>query len=216
MDSSFTTTQIIAKEGWRVCAAAFVIFLLAVWVHFAALLMLLVLVFLLFIYRNPERIAAENDELTLLAPIDGKIVAIDRNTSELVGGKNSLYIKIRSLPFDVSMVRFPATAALTSAKTIHGLFLPPSSKEAIVLNERIDMKCTKGDDIFAMRLRAGVFSRKLYLSKERGNIRAGERIAFMVDGIVELFLPADARIKLAIGDYVKGGESILGYFAHKG
>ncbi|MDR1008359.1 MAG: phosphatidylserine decarboxylase [Campylobacteraceae bacterium] len=215
MNSSFTTTQIIAKEGWRVCGIAFALFLLAVWTHFAAFFMLMVLLFLLFIYRNPERIAVEDDPLAVIAPIDGKITAINRCADELMDGKKSLYIKIRSLPLNVSMVRSPTAAVLSSAKTIYGLFLPPYTKEALTLNERVNIKCIKGDDNFAMRLRAGIFSRKLYLSKERGNIRAGTRIAFMVDGTVELFLPLETRIKLSIGDYVKGGESIMGYFAYK-
>jgi phosphatidylserine decarboxylase len=214
MNSSFTTTQIIAKEGWRVCGIAFALFLLAVWTHFAAFFMLLVLLFLLFIYRNPERIPTEDDPLAIIAPIDGKITEINRCADE--SGKKSLYIKIRSLPFNVSMVRSPAAAILSSAKTTYGLFLPPYTKEALALNERIDIKCAKGDDNFAIKLRAGIFSRKLYLSKERGNIRVGTRIAFMVDGTVELFLPLEARIKLSIGDYVKGGESVMGYFAYKG
>ncbi|MDR2790740.1 MAG: phosphatidylserine decarboxylase [Campylobacteraceae bacterium] len=215
MNGSFTTTQIIAKEGWKVCGVAFALFLFAAWTHFAAWLMLFVLIFLLFIYRNPERIAAEDDPLAILAPIDGKITAIEQSADELSGGEKCLYIRIRSLPFDVSMVRFPATAVLTSAKTVHGLFLPPHAKEAFILNERIDMKCAKGNDNFAIRLRAGAFSRRLYLSKEKGNIRSGARVAFMVDGIVELFLPFDSRIKFSTGDYVKGGESVMGYFAYK-
>ncbi|MDR1614905.1 MAG: phosphatidylserine decarboxylase [Campylobacteraceae bacterium] len=215
MNSSFTTTQVIAKEGWKVCAAAFILFLFTVWIQFAAPFMFFVLFFLMFIYRNPERIAAEDDPLAILAPIDGKIITIEQSESELMNDKKCLYVRIRSLPFDVSMIRFPTAAVLTNAKTVHGLFLPPHTKEAFVLNERIDMKCTKEDNSFAMRVRAGAFSRKLYLSKERGSIRAGARIAFMVDGIVELFLPFDARIKLSVGDYVKGAESVLGYFAHK-
>ncbi|MDR0666344.1 MAG: phosphatidylserine decarboxylase [Campylobacteraceae bacterium] len=214
MNVSFTTTQIIAKEGWKICGIVFVLFLLAVLTHFAAFFMLVVLLFLLFIYRNPERIPAEDDPLAVIAPIDGKITEINRCMDEF--GKKSLYIKIRSLPFDVSMVRSPAAAVLSSAKTTYGLFLPPYTKEALALNECVDIKCVKNSDNFAMRLRAGVFSRKLYLSKDRGNIRAGTRIAFMVDGTVELFLPLEARIKLSIGDYVKGGESVMGYFAYKG
>jgi phosphatidylserine decarboxylase len=215
MNGSFTTTQIIAKEGWKVCGLFFVLFLLAVWMHFATGLMLFILIFSLFIYRNPERIAVEDDPLAILAPIDGKITMIEQSTDELAGSEKCLHIRIRSLPFDVSIVRFPTAAVLTNAKTIHGLFLPPYAKEAFILNERIDMKCAKGNSNFAIRLRAGAFSRRLYLSKERGSIRSGARVAFMVDGIVELFLPFDSRIKLSVGDYVKGGESVMGYFSYK-
>ena len=148
MNGSFTTTQIIAKEGWKVCGIVFVLFLFAVWAHFAAFFMLVVLLFLLFIYRNPERIPAEDDPLAVIAPIAGKITEINRSIDEF--GKKSLYIKIRSLPLDVSMVRSPAAAVLSSAKTTYGLFLAPHTKEALALNERIDIKCTKNSDDFAL------------------------------------------------------------------
>jgi phosphatidylserine decarboxylase len=216
MNGEFTSTQIIAKEGWRNIIIAFIIFLLACWTDIGSHLMLIIVLLLMFIYRNPERIVLEDDSLSIIAPIDGKVIAIDRETNRLIDEQNFLYVKIRSLPFDVSMVRFPVEGTLNSAKTIHGLFLPPYKKIASILNERIDFKCSHKDTPFAIRIRAGMFSKKIYLGKERGNLKAGARIAFMVDGTVELFLPLDSRIKISIGDQIKGGESIIGYLAYKG
>ncbi|MDR2080433.1 MAG: phosphatidylserine decarboxylase [Campylobacteraceae bacterium] len=213
MNSSFTTTQIIAKEGWKVCGIAFMLFLLAVWANFAAFFMFVVLLFLLFVYRNPERIAAEDDPLAILAPIDGKITAIE--SVEKDGGK-FLYVRIRSLPFDVSMVRSIISANLINIKITHGLSLPPNKKEAQKLNEQLEMNCIFQNSQFSIRIIAGVLARKIYFAKSKGFLKSCERIAFVTDGIVELFLPFDSRIKLSMGDYVKGGESVIGYFAYKG
>jgi len=177
--------------------------------------MFIVVLLLMFVYRNPERIAMEDDPLAIISPIDGKIVAIERITSELQK-QDFLYVKIRSLPFDVGMVRFPIGSTLNSAKTIHGLFLPPYKKIASALNERIDFKCSHNNTPFFMRVQAGMFSKKIYLGYGRGELKAGSRIAFMVDGSVELLLPLDSRVKVSIGAHVKGGESVIGYFAYKG
>jgi phosphatidylserine decarboxylase len=214
MNDHFTSTQIIAKEGWLNIGVAFIIFLLACLFDFGSHFMLFVLLFLTFIYRNPERIAYEDDPLAILAPIDGKITAIDKDEN-LIENQSFLRIKIRSLFFDVSMARFPIDAFLSNAKTTHGLFLTPNTKTAERLNEQIELKCAHKNLPFYMRITAGSFSKKISLGKERGNIKSGARIAFMVDGTVELFLPLNSRIKLSIGDNVKGGESVIGYLAYK-
>ncbi|MDR0579511.1 MAG: phosphatidylserine decarboxylase [Campylobacteraceae bacterium] len=214
MYRQFTTTQIIAKEGWRNIAIVFAIFLLSCLIGFGSHIMLVILLIIIAIYRNPERIAADDDHLAILAPIDGKITAIESVEDYSSNGK-SLYVKIRSLPFDVSIIRSPVSANLIDTKVIHGLSLLPDKKEAQKLNERLEMKYSYKDSSFIIRVIAGVLARKIHFAKSKGAIKAGERIAFITDGIVELFLPYDSRIKLSVGDYVKGGESIMGYFAYK-
>ncbi|MDR0408286.1 MAG: phosphatidylserine decarboxylase [Campylobacteraceae bacterium] len=213
MSNSFTTTQIIAKEGWCNIGVVFALFLLSCWMDFGSHVMFVVLLLLIVVYRNPERIAAEDDPFAVLAPVDGKIIAIERVESNR--DTKSLYVKIRSLPFDVSMVRSIASANIINVKTIHGLSLPPHKKEAEKLNERLDINFSCKDSSFAIRILSGVFAGKIHLAKNRGNVKAGERIAFIADGAVELFLPFDSRIKLSVGDYVKGGESVIGYFSYK-
>ncbi|MDR2635702.1 MAG: hypothetical protein LBC08_02605, partial [Campylobacteraceae bacterium] len=91
MNSSFSTTQIIAKEGWRNIAIVFAIFLLSCLADFGSHIMLVVLLVFIAIYRNPERIAEEDDPLAILAPIDGKIIAIETAENGFFEGK-SLYI----------------------------------------------------------------------------------------------------------------------------
>jgi phosphatidylserine decarboxylase len=209
----FTTTQIIAKEGWRNIAIVFAIFLLSCLINFGSYIMLVILLIVVTIYRNPERIAADDDPLAILAPIDGKITAIESVENYFLNGK-SLHVKIRSLPFDVGIIRSPVSANLIDTKITHGLSLPPDKKEAQKLNEQLEMKYSYKNSSFIIRIIAGVLARKIHFAKSNGTVKAGERIAFVTDGIVELFLPYDSRIKLSVGDYVKGGESIMGYFAY--
>ncbi|MFV0480740.1 MAG: phosphatidylserine decarboxylase [Campylobacteraceae bacterium] len=215
MALSFTTTEPIAKEGWWNIGIVLILLLLSYLIDFGFWFMILVLILTVFLYRNPERISEEDDPLAIVAPNDGKIIKIDRVKDDITDGAQSLHVIIRSLPFNVGMIRFPINGTISSAKTIHGLFLPPYKPLSNTLNEKVDIRCQHKEIPFAMRVRAGMFPRKINLSQIRGNIKSGIRISFMIDGTVELFLPLNSRIKLSVGDYVKAGESIIGYFAYK-
>ena len=212
MFKSFTTTQIIAKEGWKNIFLIMILFIVSCFIDFGFVVIFFVLLLTLYIYRNPERIANEDDLRAIIAPLDGKIVKIDRVNNGFSDNEKSIHVVIRNLPYNTGMVRFPTNGELVDVKTIHGLFLPPFNKLSKKLNERVLMKCKKDTNSFYMKIRAGMFCRKVHLSSVRGNMKSGNRIAFIVDGSVELFLPINSRIKLSVGDYVKSGESILGYF----
>lgn len=212
---SFTKTEIIALEGWNNIVVVVLLLIVSAFIDFGFIFMILVLLVTLYIYRNPERIANEDDPLAILSPIDGKIVKIDRVINDMTNNEKGVHVVIQNLPFNVGMIRFPTAGELIDAKTIHGLFLPPYNKLSKKLNERVLLRCKSGDNSFAMKVRAGMFCRKVHLSSQRGNIKSGVRVAFVVDGSIELFLPLNSRIKLSVNDYVKSGESVLGYFENK-
>lgn len=212
MLKAFSTTEVISREGWQNIALILVLFVISCFLDFGYILMFFILLITLYMYRNPERIANEDDLQAIISPVDGKIVKIDRVNDKLLNGEKGVHVVIRNLPFDAGMVRFPTNGELNEVKTIHGLFLPPFNKLSKKLNERVLMKCKQGKNSFAIKIWAGMFCRKIHLSSSRGNIKSGVRVAFIVDGSVELFLPMNSRIKLSVGDYVKSGESVLGYF----
>ncbi len=98
----------------------------------------------------------------------------------------------------------------------HGIFLPidlPLSKK---LGERATLTCKSSYDEILININAGVFARKIELFKTVGPLKSAQRFGLLVEGSVELYLPLDSRVKVAVGDEVKSGESVLGYFAHQG
>lgn len=58
---SYTTTQIIAKEGWNQIAIALMVFLCAYALSFMTWAFFALLVFTILFYRNPERLDTEED-----------------------------------------------------------------------------------------------------------------------------------------------------------
>jgi phosphatidylserine decarboxylase len=208
-----TTTQIIAKEGWKYLFFIFVLFLIAFVVNFAASLFFVLFVFTLFVFRNPERLPAEDDELAILAPCDGRIENIEKSNFK---SQDMVKITIKKSIFDVSLLRAPTLLNINLTKRRYGLFLPTSSKLSKALGERVRLESKNLFSDVIMIVNAGVLSRKIELFKTVGPLKSSQRFGILVEGSVELYIAIDSRIKVAVGDSIKAGESVLGYFAHKG
>lgn len=208
-----TTTQIIAKEGWKYLFFIFVLFIVANVFDFAESLVFILFLFTVYLFRNPERLPAEDDELAILAPSDGIIQSIQKAKFE---DKDLIKITIKKSLFDVSLLRAPTLVSIASTKRRYGLFLPIHSALSKVLGERVQLTCKSTLSDVVLRINAGMFSRKIELFKTVGPLKSSQRFGILVEGSVELFINLDSRIKVAVGDSVKAGESVLGYFAHKG
>lgn len=209
-----TTTQLIAKEGWKYVAFTLALFLVALATGIFEWLFLVLFLVSVYLFRNPERIPVEDDALVILAPIDGKITAIEKIRNPLFEKGECLKVTVESSFFDVSMVRSPCGVSVENTQRKHGLFLSPSHAHASVVNEQVLLTCKRRDKHLLMRIIAGTFSRKIELFKTRGPLKQGQRCGILVDGSVELLLPKDVRIKASMGDSVKAGESVLGYFSY--
>jgi phosphatidylserine decarboxylase len=208
-----TTTQIIAKEGWKYLFFIFVLFLIAFVVNFSVSLFFVLFVFTLFVFRNPERLPAEDDELAILAPCDGRIENIEKSNFK---SQDMVKITIKKSIFDVSLLRAPTLLNINLTKRRYGLFLPTSSKLSKALGERVRLESKNLFSDVIMIVNAGVLSRKIELFKTVGPLKSSQRFGILVEGSVELYIAIDSRIKVAVGDSIKAGESVLGYFAHKG
>ncbi|MDX1809421.1 MAG: phosphatidylserine decarboxylase [Sulfurospirillaceae bacterium] len=213
MLKSHTTTQLIAKEGWLCVSFFFILFVVSYCIGFLSWLFFLLLLLSAFIYRNFERIPAEDDKMSVLAPVDGKIT----NISKVVVKDKTEFLKveIRKNILDASILRSPASVAFIKTKIIHGLFLEIENKLSKKLNERAILSFKSHFGVIVMIINGGLFARKIELFKKIGRLKFAERLGILVDGKVELLLPLSVRIKVNLGDKVKAGESVLGYFSSK-
>ena len=203
-----TTTQIIAKEGWKYVTFTFLLWLFFMWIDFFEWVFFFLFVLTLYMFRNPERIPDEDDALAILAPSDGKIASIGKDEN------GYLKVSIEKSIFDVSLLRSPCGLSIEKTTKIHGLFLPSSDLLSNFLNERIFLTCKRRENVFHINIIAGLFSRKIDLFKTIGSLKVSQRCGLLVDGRVDILLPKDVRIKVALGDKVNAGQSILGYFSY--
>lgn len=210
---SHTTTQLIAKEGWSYVGFFFVLFLLSYAFECGSWIFLFLFLLSAFVFRNFERIPAEDDKMSVLAPIDGKITNISKVV--LKDKTEFLKVEIRKSIFDASILRSPASVSFTKTRMIHGLFVDVENTISKKLNERAVLSFSSSFGMIIMIINCGFFARKIELFKTIGHLKFAERLGVLVDGKVELLLPLSVRIKVNLGDKVKAGESVLGYFSSK-
>ncbi len=213
MIKKHTTTEIIAKEGWWYVFFSTLFFLIALFVGFLPWVFFFIMILTGYIYRNPERIPVEEDKMSLLSPMDGKITDISK--VRVKDGKEFLKLEIRKNVFNVILLRSPISLTITDTKRIHGLFLDTSSDLHKKIGEKAILTCKGEVSDIVMIIYAGIFNRKIELFKTIGPLRFASRFGSMLDGSMELLLPVDTRIKVSLGDEVKAGESVLGYFSYE-
>lgn len=207
------TAQIIAKEGWNQVVLALTVFLLSYVLSFFPWFFFAVFLFVLFIYRNPERIVEEDDQLSIVAPIDGKIIKVAK--VHLDDGTERLSVVIKKKILDVGVMRAPMVMNIIDEEKRFGLFLPPNSSLFSALGEKLTLTCKGKFATINMVISAGRFSQRISLFDKLGKLKSGQRIGFLNDGEVTLLLPLDTRIKVSLGDEVKSAIDVLGYLAYK-
>lgn len=208
-----TTTQIIAKEGWKYLIFIFVIFVLSLVFDFFSWVFFVILLFTAYLFRNPERLPAEDDDMAVLSPADGKIINISK--ALFIDGKEHIKVEIQKSLLDASILRAPTSLNIKETKKRHGLMISSDSILRDKLGEKITLLCTsKYNELFIVIV-AGACARKIELFKTIGPLKSAQRFGLLVDGNINLYLALDTRVKVAVGDEVKSGESVLGYFAHK-
>lgn len=97
-----TTTEMIAKEGWKPIGVGLLLLLLSGlfgWKIFA-FLCLLVTLCLMYFYRNTERIMEDNASDSLLSPLDGVIKNIENKS-------DGIYLQISKPICFCGMLRMP-------------------------------------------------------------------------------------------------------------
>ena len=209
-----TTTQLIAKEGWKYLFFATVLFVLSLCFDMFSWVFFVILIFTAYLFRNPERLPAEDDEMAILTPCDGTITTISK--TKYSDGNEYIKVEIQKSLLETSILRAPTKMNIKLATRRHGLFLPTNTALSKKLGERVTLECKSDYKELFISINAGVYARKIDLFKTVGPLKSAQRFGLLVEGDVELYLPLDSRVKVAVGDEVKAGESVLGYFAHKG
>ncbi|WP_333804709.1 phosphatidylserine decarboxylase [Sulfurospirillum sp.] len=212
-NTSYTSTQIIAKEGWNQIVFVFMVFLFSYALSFLPWIFFLIFGGTLYSYRNPERLQEEDDAHCIVAPIDGIITDISK--IGLRDGSEALRIVIRKSFWDVGVLRSPLAMEVVDIKKRFGLFLASSSPLFSQLSDRKTLTCKSAFASIKMVISAGLWSQKITLFSKLGSFKSGERLGFLRDGEVALLLPLDTRVKVSLNDEVKAGMSILGYLAYK-
>ncbi|MBS3102245.1 phosphatidylserine decarboxylase family protein [Candidatus Woesearchaeota archaeon] len=200
--------------------------MLGIVLYIALIFILLLALFLLNFYRDPERKIPKGNNI--VSPADGRIIRIIKiNSNEKIKIKKGILGKIETLtkdvakecylvsifmsPFDVHINRAPIDGKIKKIKYEKGRFFSAFNFEKSLKNEKNEILIeSKIGNVKAIQI-AGFLARKIKcFVKENQKINKGQKIGAIVLGSqVSLVIPAKITLKIKIGDKVKAGSTII-------
>lgn len=204
----------VAREGLPFIALfAFVTFIFALldW-DFLAFVTLLLTIFVVFFFRDPERHSTAGDG-DVVAPADGKVVFVGEVMEERYLKEEVMKVSIFMTIFDVHVNRAPCSGKILETYYNKGEFFNASLDKASLVNEQsgIYMQAESGHKILFVQV-AGLVARRIVSYPKIGEIlKRGSRYGLIRFGSrVDVYLPRDADVQVKIGDRTIAGETVIG------
>jgi len=174
------------------------------------LVCLVVILFLLFFFRDPHRMAPEQPDL-VLSPADGKIVTIQRIHEPSLLQEEAIQISIFLSIFNVHINRSPYPGHVVTTSYHQGKFFPAFREKASLLNEQNSLLIEGPHLKILVKQIAGLIARRIVCWVKVGDyLQPGERFGLIKFGSrVDLFLPLHAELCVGVGEKVRGGETII-------
>ena len=202
-----------AREGIPFVAAAAFVTLISAITGPAVLAWILVLVTLFIgcFFRDPERVAPTGNA-DVVAPADGRIVAIEKVREDRFRGKPSLKISIFLSVFNVHINRIPYSGIIEGVHYQKGKYVPANLARASSDNEQswLSIRTDSGEDIVVTQV-AGLIARRIVCWPTLGErVVRGERFGMIRFGSrTDLFVPEESELLVSRGDRVYGGETVI-------
>jgi phosphatidylserine decarboxylase len=165
-------------------------------------------------FRDPERFPPEEKGL-VVAPADGKVVSIAgvNDDALFAGAKTRLSIFLS--PLDVHINRTPIEGAVEGVQYQPGKFFAAYKQEASRDNEQNALRIVdpEGRRVGVVQV-AGVLARRIVCRVKPGDtLHRGQRFGLIMFGSrTDLYLPSGCEVKVAEGERVKGGETVVARF----
>jgi phosphatidylserine decarboxylase len=167
----------------------------------------LLAVFVLWFFRDPERIIPDTPG-AVVSPADGKITDV---SSVTVGGTRHVRISIFLNVFDVHVNRSPIAGVIQDIRYQTGKFLNAMNETSAELNEQNVVTMEGDGERIIFKQIAGLLARRIVFTKKIGDrVARGERVGLIKFGSrTDILLNASASIQIKVGDRVKGGSTVL-------
>lgn len=176
-----------------------------------ALIPVLLAVFFLWFFRDPERAIPAGEGL-VVSPADGKVT--DVSPTQLDGvpcTRISIFLNV----FDVHVNRSPINGVIKSAVYKKGNFGNAMAEASAADNEQ-NIVTMQGDGMTVVfKQIAGLLARRIVFNHKPGETLArGQRVGLIKFGSrTDVIFPQPAEIKVKLGDRVAGGSTVLAQVA---
>ncbi len=179
----------------------------------ASLLLLILSVFSLYFFRDPERVSS-SDASSILSPADGTIIDIREVFEPRYLNSKAVRISIFMSVFNVHVNRSPVDGKIEFLEYNKGKFISAFKEKASDDNESIfaGISCTDFPAKLAVKFIAGLIARRIVFYKETGAVVGrAERINIIKFGSrVDIYCPLSCEIKVKYRDRVYAGLTVIG------
>ena len=180
---------------------------LALGLYFAGLLFLLLTLFVLNFFRDPNRVLP-SDPAAIVSPADGRVVQI---ADETYAGSRVRRVSIFMSPIDVHVNRSPVAGTVTDVAYHPGKFRVASQQRASTENEQNVFTVASAAGPVVVKQIAGLVARRIVFWKRVGDeLGRGERVGLIKFGSrVDVLLDPALELRVTTGDRVRAGCSVL-------
>jgi phosphatidylserine decarboxylase len=163
--------------------------------------------FFLWFFRDPKRTIPTAPGL-IVSPGDGLVTeTVSISTPDGPRQRISIFLSV----FNVHVNRSPIAGSLTCVRYQKGKYLNAMNPASADRNEQ-NAVTVKGEGYeVTFKQIAGLLARRIVFNFSQGDtVERGQRVGLIKFGSrVDVLLPAEAAIKIKVGDKVKGGSSVL-------
>ena len=187
----------ITRRSWALWLAALVVLLLALWVAY--------------FFRDPERTGERGPSL-VVSPADGKLIMITEVDEPTFVKGRAVRISIFMNVFNVHVNRYPVEGVVRYIHYNKGKFFNAAAEKSSLENEQMSVGIETSRYRVLVRQIAGLIARRIVTYSKLGEtIRQGDRMGIIRFGSrVDVFLPAGSTLRAKVGDITVAGVTILG------
>lgn len=167
--------------------------------------------FFLWFFRDPQRTIPNGDGL-IVSPGDGLVTeTASISTPEGSRQRISIFLSV----FDVHVNRAPIGGILSDVRYQRGQFLNAMNPASAERNEQntVTLRGQGADEGFEVTFKqiAGLLARRIVFRCDKGqSVERGQRVGLIKFGSrVDVVIPANASLRVKVGERVKGGASVL-------
>ena len=168
--------------------------------------------FICFFFRDPDRLVPGGTGL-IVSPADGKVIKVEPISQTPYFEGACTRISVFMSVFNVHVNRVPHEGTIRKVGYHPGKFVSANLDKASTDNEHnaLLLETPNGKKVGFVQI-AGLVARRIICSVQTGDVlKRGQRFGLICFGSrLDIYLPSETEIKVAVGDKVQAGSSIIG------
>ena len=193
------------------CSLVYLMMVVTVLSVLLSIATLVLLMFVLHFFRNPERPVSDTHPGKIYSPADGKVVVIEEHFEEEFLKEKRIQVSIFMSPLDVHRNTSPIEGKVVFKRYHPGKYLVAWHPKSSTENERMTIVIENTHVTLLMRQIAGAVARRIVNYFEtRDEVEQGQEMGFIKFGSrMDIMLPTHAKIHVSPGQHVRANIDVL-------